>query len=553
MKSGRSGFWTKLRETVRHLNSLPDSARPLFRPAAAEWILWLLFVSVTLVMVCYHEPWRDEAQGYVVVRDNTLVGLILHMKVESQFLLWYLFTWPFVRLFGMSIFGVALMHWALSCSTAYLIVRRAPFRFLTRAALIFSVLFAFEFTVVVRHYSIGVFLLTVLMLNWRERFRHPVLYACGIALCASTNLPVWACLGGLCCAIGYEVIVRRLWSRQVFVSMLICIFGFALALGSIYNGYGFGSPYVGKRGGELAEMGILERLRDSLEFISVTTFMPLCGRDKFPDPVLDGMVSACIVCIILGLLYFAWKSIPAFVCFLTSAVLIVSLQFVGGFHSMRHIGFILVGTVVAAWIAACDDKPVRGGLLRLPAGSLAFRALARTAGCVVALILLVHALITSVFVWGEVTRPFSHGYATAQFIRKVVPEDVPMYCFSARSNVSVLPWLPRRQFFIFDRMEYGTFSKWGRSFGQSLKDMADEVVARLKPDQQCAIFVVALNEFPNFFPPNTIVLYDSRKSERPVWGPYIEEFVVLAVVRHEDVERYRSAFPRKSSPLMFGL
>ena len=551
MKPIRPGLWGKPRETVRHLNPFPDCASPLFRPSAAELILWLLFVSVTLVMACYHEPWRDEAQGYVVVRDNTLAGLILHMKVESQFLLWYVFTWPFVRLFGMPIFGVALMHWALSCSTAFLIVRRAPFRFLTRAALIFSVLFAFEFTVVVRHYAIGVFLLTVLLLNWRERFRRPVLYACGIALCASTNLPIWACLGGLCCAIGYEVIVRRLWSRRVFASMLICVFGFVLALGSIYNGYGFGSPYVGKRGGELAEMGILERLQDSLEFITVTAFMPLCGRDKFADPVLAGMVSACIFCIVLGLLYFAWKSIPAFICFLTSVVLIVSLQFVGGFHSMRHIGFILVGTVVAAWIAACDDNSFCGGQRRLP--PWLFRTLAWTTGSLVALILLVHVLITSVFVWGEITRPFSHGYATAQFIRKTVPEDIPMYCFSARSNVSVLPWLPHRQFFIFDRMEYGTFSKWGRSFSQSLKDMADEVVMRLEPDQQCAIFVVALNEFPNFFPPNTIVLYDSRKNELPVWGPYIEEFVVLAVVRHEDVDRYRAAFPRKPSPLMQGL
>ena len=546
-----AGFQTKLRELIRRRNPVPDPARPLFRPLPAELVVWLVFAAVTLVMAWYHEPWRDEAQGYVVVRDNTLVGLILHMKVESQFILWYLFTWPFVRLCGMPIFGVALMHWALSCSTAFLVLRRAPFRLLTRTALIFSVLFAFEFTVVVRHYAIGVFLLTVLLVNWRERFRHPVLYACGIALCASTNLPIWACLGGLCCAIGYEVIARRLWSRRVFASMLICVFGFMLALGSIYNGYGFGSPYVGKRGGELAEMGVLERLRDSFEFISVTTFLPLCGRDKFPDSFLAGLVLACLVCIVLGLLYFAWKSIPAFICFLTSSTLIVSLQFVGGFHSIRHIGFVLVGAVAAAWIAADDDSPVSGGLPRFPAG--AGRILAWTAGGAVALILLIHALVTSVFVWGEITRPFSHGYATAQFIRRVVPENIPMYCFSARSNVSVLPWLPRRKFFIFDRREYGTFSKWGRSYGQSLKDMADEVAERLEPDQQCAIFVVAMNEFPNFFPPNTIVLYDSRKSERPVWGPYIEEFVVLAVVRHEDVEHYRSAFPRKQSPLMQGL
>ena len=530
--SSPAGFPAKLRERVRRLNPFPDPARPLFRPSAAEFVLWLLFVSVTLVMAWYHEPWRDEAQGYVVVRDNTLVGLVFHMKVESQFLLWYLFTWPFVRLFGMPVFGVALMHWALSCSTAYLVLRRAPFRLLTRAALVFSVLFAFEFTVVVRHYAIGVFLLTVLMVNWRERFRHPVLYACGIALCASTNLPVWACLGGLCCTIGYEVIARRLWSWRVIVSVLICMFGFALALGSLYNGYGFGSPYVGYRGGELADMEVFERLASSFESFSRMVYLP---------------ASVCAVCLVLGALYFALKSVPAFICYAVNALLILSLQFVGGFHSMRHIGFILVGSVVAGWIAAGPDPggQAAGMLRKIPRWAGA--SLSVIAGGAAALILLIQVFLTPVFLWGEIKRPFSHGYATACFIRDNIPEDIPMYCFSARSNVSVLPWLPGRKFFIFDRMEYGTFSKWGRSYGLSMKDMADEIALRLEPDQRYAIIVVAMNEYPNFFPPNTILLYDSRKKELPVWGPYVEEFVVLAVVRYKDVDYFRSLFPRKKT------
>ena len=115
-----------------------------------------------------------------------------------------------------------------------------------------------------------------------------------------------------------------------------------------------------------------------------------------------------------------------------------------------------------------------------------------------------------------------------------------MFCFTARSNVSVMPWLKGRQFFIFDRMEYGTFSKWGRTSGQSMKDMADEAAARLEPTQPYGIFVVAMNEDPNLFPPNMILLYNSKKNERPVWGPYEEEFLVFAVVRDEDVDHYRS-------------
>jgi hypothetical protein len=78
-----------------------------------------------------------------------------------------------------------------------------------------------------------------------------------------------------------------------------------------------------------------------------------------------------------------------------------------------------------------------------------------------------------------------------------------------------------------------------------MADMTNEVAARLEPSQQYAIFVVAMNEYPNFFPPNTVMLYDSRRKEDPVWGPYIEEFVVLAVVRDQDTDYFRTLFPFK--------
>ena len=221
--------------------------------------------------------------------------------------------------------------------------------------------------------------------------------------------------------------------------MFICVFGFAFALGSIYNGHGFGSPYVGKRGGELASKGVFERLQGAFDAISNMVYLP---------------VWVCVVCLVLGVMYFARRSVPALICFLTSAGLMVMLQLVGGFHSMRHIGFMLIGTVAACWIAAVDDAPGKGLSFRLPVRATV--CLDVTAGCAAALVLSLQAFVTPFFVLCEVLYPFSHGRAASAFIRDNVPENVPMFCFTARSNVSVLPWLPGRKFFIFDRREYGT-------------------------------------------------------------------------------------------------
>ena len=503
---------------LRGRNPLPDPARPLFCPPPAELVVWALFAAVTLLAVCFHEPWRDEAQGFLIVRDNTLPGLILHMRDESQFLLWFLFTWPFVRLCGLPIFGVNLLHWAVSCATAFLILRRAPFRLLTRAALIFSVVFAFEYTVIARHYALGLFLLTVLLVNWRERFRAPVWFACGIALCASTNLLVWVCLGGLCAAIGYEVVARRLFNRRIATAVVVAAAGFLLALAEIYNGHGgFGSPYVSRRGGAL-DGHVLERIRYAVDSISGLTYLP---------------TALWIVCLLAAVVYFAWNSRPAFVCFLTCLVLTFSLQIVGGFHSMRHLGFLFAGVVASCWIASSEDACGFAFLSKLPVSLQS--AIPAFAGCAAAVLLAIQAAILPFFVWCEVNYPFSHGRATAQFIRDNIPAEVPMYCFTARSNTSVLPWLPGRRYFIFDRMEYGTYSKWGHVEGASMKLMADFAAEHLLPNQRYALFVVAMNEDPNVFPPNMVLLYDSRKNSPQVWGPYVEEFLVFAVVRPEDV------------------
>ena len=523
-----TGFLAKFRKLAERLNPFPDSARPLFRPTPAELAIWLLFASVTLLMVWYHEPWRDEAQGYLVVRDTTLTELILHMKYESQFLLWYLLTWLLVRLCGVTIFGLNLLHWAVSCCTAFLVLRRAPFRLLTRVALIFTVLFAFEFTVVTRHYAIGVLLLTILMVNWNERFRHPVLFATGIAVCASANLPVWVCLGGICITIAYEVNARRLWTRPVICAILIAFFGFVLAMAEIYNWRGgFGSPYVSYRGDQVAGFVLAKRLQDVFGATANLIHLPAW---------------MCPVCFLAGALYFAWKSIPAFGCYLVSSFLMFSLQFIGGFHSMRHTGFLLLGVVVSCWIAAEDDTAPSGYLSRMPKRAAA--CIAAAAWCTAAVLLFLQCVLTPFFVWMEVKYPFSHGRATALFIRDNIPEDVPMFCFTARSNVTVLPWLPGREFFIFDRMEMGTYSKWGRAFGLSMEGMSVAAASRLPPEHRYGLFVVAMNELPTLFPPNMIKLYDSRENEPRVWGPYVEEFLVFAVVREEDTSLYRPRFPR---------
>ena len=66
--------------------ALPD----LRRASRADVILLALWFALNLVLLCFHEPWRDEAEAFMIARSYGPAGLWQQLSSEGQPLLWFL-------------------------------------------------------------------------------------------------------------------------------------------------------------------------------------------------------------------------------------------------------------------------------------------------------------------------------------------------------------------------------------------------------------------------------------------------------------------------------
>lgn len=134
-------------------------ARDDGRFALGLTLAWLGIVGA--IALGWHEPWRDEAQAWMLARDSaTLAALAHNARYEGHPLLWHLVLFAAARL-SRSNLVLPLVHLLVAGTTAYVVARWAPFTRRLRTVLVFGYFLAYEYAVVARSYALGAALLVV--------------------------------------------------------------------------------------------------------------------------------------------------------------------------------------------------------------------------------------------------------------------------------------------------------------------------------------------------------------------------------------------------------
>ena len=61
-------------------------------------IILLIYIIFTLIITLHHEPWRDEAQSWLIAKNLNILEIINQMKYEGHPCLWHLILLPFAKL-----------------------------------------------------------------------------------------------------------------------------------------------------------------------------------------------------------------------------------------------------------------------------------------------------------------------------------------------------------------------------------------------------------------------------------------------------------------------
>ena len=148
----------------------------------------VIFVCISIIGILHHEPWYDEAQSWLVAQNLSFPELLKYLRYEGHFFVWYTLLMPFAKLNFPYPYTMQIINWVFALATVIVLWKKAPFNTEIKILITFSAPIFYQYAVVARCYSVGLFLLFLLLSLYKDKLKHPYLYSLLIFLCANTNI-----------------------------------------------------------------------------------------------------------------------------------------------------------------------------------------------------------------------------------------------------------------------------------------------------------------------------------------------------------------------------
>jgi hypothetical protein len=371
----------------------------------AECLVLLIFVAIAAVAICFHEPWADEAQAWLIARDLGIGGILHQMGYEGSPPLWHLLLWGLVRL-HLPYAALGAVSLGLVAGGMYIWLRWSPLPGFVRLLVPFAFYYQYQYAVVARSYALSTLLAFAAVALWRAKPVRVIPFGVVVALLVQTNLYGCVIAGGIACAFAWECF--RDFRKQSISRTQIFPIGVAgvLVLASAAIAKSLAEPYAD------CSFRAARQFEKGTAFGSITR--GLSGLPEFSSALgLNLSWGLGVVLLILVLIWFFAVKQPA--CALPFLFTVLAMGWV--WSRPWHYGMALTAFLVSVWGAWPAEH------------SLEFRISTRMMAVSLAVLLVLQMPSTAKTVRDEVEGAYSGGKATAEFLRPYVGSR-PIYCVS---------------------------------------------------------------------------------------------------------------------------
>jgi hypothetical protein len=174
----------------------------------AECLVLLTFAAIAAVAICFHEPWADESQAWLIARDLGIPGILHQMGYEGTPPLWHLLLWGMIRL-HLPYAALGAVSLALVAAGMYIWLGCSPFPAPVRLLVPFAFFYQFQYAVVARSYALSTLLAFAAVALWRAKPFRVIPFGFAVALLAQTNMHGCMIAAGLGCAFAWECLRER--------------------------------------------------------------------------------------------------------------------------------------------------------------------------------------------------------------------------------------------------------------------------------------------------------------------------------------------------------
>ena len=445
--------------------------------------IWLtsIFIIVCGYGVFHHEMWRDEIQAWLLARDSTsIINLLANMKYEGHPALWHLCLMPLSRISASPIM-MQIFHLLIAASTIFLFTRYAPFHLLIKFLFAFGYFALYEYAIVARNYAIGVLLITIFCVLYKDRYKRFIWIGVLLILLAHTSVHALIVTIAIGIALLCEYLCFYCHSEETFHGNRQHVWiGFALI--------GFGIVTSVLQLNPPPDSGFATAWHFKFELQRANNIIKILTNAYLPLPkALIGFWNShqlhnsaffqfirlplCYLLVFWCVLRFLRRP-TALLIYLISTVGLLAFFYIKYGGSMRHHGFLFITFVMASWIF--NDCP----LLKF-----SFDKVSEIAqwffGPVFIILLVFHFLGGTMALTLDVQYIFSNGKRTAEYIKAQGMEEMMMVGDTDFAVSTVVGYLEKKDVFYSKGSRFGSFVRWdkARTHGVSNEEIIKETIA----------------------------------------------------------------------------
>lgn len=421
---------------------------------------WLMVFMIGLAYAkTVHEPWRDEADSWVVVRDATLGEFLQSFGYVGHPPLWYLYLLPFARA-GLPYVGMKFLHGILAAGVGWLLLFKSPLPFAFTIGYLFSLHFFYQYGVVARGYMLMLLLLFLAASLFQQRFAKPLRYGLVVGLLFTSE--VFVIIPAYVFMVEFSLGLWKRWRHEGMTIGLqrgvagLCCMGL-LGLASLVSLL----PADDARQLVVTPVfhpeALLMRLQEGLFPYNINLlFESPFHQFSVGYPWLQNVV-AIIGLVVIGLCLVALSARPMGLVFLASTLLWFAYFFMWRYRGeFWHSCLFLPMFYVAFWLGE-QERPFRS----LPRLSKWCQGAAMS---IMACCLAISVVGNGYAVKFDVKYAYSGSKATAEFIQRKQLDTHLMVVDTCYSAMAVSAYLPQTSFWLLAQGRISRYVLWNRDY-----------------------------------------------------------------------------------------
>ena len=187
-------------------------------------IIFAAWFTLSFLAGVHHEPWADEAQAWLIARDNSFYNLIFSdvLNYEGHPALWYIIV-KFFILPGLPYEDFFIIPFLLTAIGMYLFIFKSKFPNYIKALFPFSFYIIFMYPVMARSHSLLFPILASIAVIYKNRLQRPFIYTILLLLLMSVSAHSFAIAAILFLSFCFDIFKNSIENKNINKKSIVCL------------------------------------------------------------------------------------------------------------------------------------------------------------------------------------------------------------------------------------------------------------------------------------------------------------------------------------------